>query len=391
VLNGYTVTSLEAVQSDPAVLYACVVHGPLTSGSAVQYTILRSSDFGSHWQDVGSKAGLVGGCQLAVNSTDSNELYVVSGPVGGSGSGSVSYALKHSTDGGQTWTAITPALHGPDVGSAFSWNVQQISLEGNTLFGIQWIFPGVPFPHPQVMPGNPFPLGRLVESGDGGHTWTVIDSHFDVIGQGVSSYAVNPSDPRTIYEIVGGLWLPGRPQEGSVPTIYGINQTLYKTTDGGATWTPVLNDVRLGSRVQLVSASPNVVYVGGQQGLLPMEGKQGRSPAQPQQASSSSFMYGGFLLRVSNDGGIHWSAAAKGTQLLSVLNWFVSSDGQVYILESSTKVVRYNLATDTWSTLTLAPTNGALQAVTSTDAPHGAALWLMSTSNGTPMLYRYVA
>jgi hypothetical protein len=166
---------------------------------------------------------------------------------------------------------------------------------------------------------------------------------------------------------------------------------LYKTTDGGATWTPVLNDVRLGSRVQLVSASPNVVYVGGQQGLLPMEGKQGRSPAQPQQASSSSFMYGGFLLRVSNDGGIHWSAAAKGTQLLSVLNWFVSSDGQVYILESSTKVVHYHLATDTWSTLTLAPTNGALLAVTSTDAPHGAALWLMSTSNGTPMLYRYVA
>src|SRR5689334_6360269 len=41
-LNGYSVTALEAVQSNPAVLYVCAVHGPLKAGYNVQYTILRS-------------------------------------------------------------------------------------------------------------------------------------------------------------------------------------------------------------------------------------------------------------------------------------------------------------------------------------------------------------
>src|SRR3989442_15603135 len=56
VLKGYTLTSFVAARSNPAVLYACAIQE--TPGTTFQsnqgvITILRSADFGDHWQDVG--------------------------------------------------------------------------------------------------------------------------------------------------------------------------------------------------------------------------------------------------------------------------------------------------------------------------------------------------
>jgi hypothetical protein len=394
-LNGYSVTAIEAVQSNPAVLYACAVHGPLKAGYDVQYTIMRSSDFGSRWQDVGSQAAISGSCQLAVNPANSDELYVVSGPMGASGSGAISYALKHSTNSGQTWTTISPTVHSSDIPSGFPWNVQQITFAGSSLFGTQWVPIEAAFPHPEFMPDGSFPMARLVESTDGGHTWVVVDSHFDATKQGVRSYAVDPSDPRTIYDIVGAGWpIPAdHAQENSLPTIYGLNEALYKTTDGGATWTLLLNNLRFVSSVRLASGTPNIVYVGGTQGLFPREGQQGGVTEQPQ-ASVYRLGLGNFLLNMSSDGGAHWRTVTKDPQLMAVLNWFVSIDGQVYtrstIVEGGAKIVRYNPATDRWSDVSPIPTSRTLIAVTPGDAQHGAVLWLVSSGNELPTLYRYV-
>ncbi len=393
-LNGYSVTALKAVQSNPAVLYACAVHGSLKAGYDVQYTIMRSSDFGSHWQDVGSNAAISGSCQLAVNPANSNELYVVSGPKSASGSGAIAYTLKHSADGGQTWTTISPTLHSSDIPTGIPWNVQQLTFAGNALFGTQWVPTEAAFPHPEFMPDGSFPMARLVESTDGGHTWAVIDRYFDATRQGARSYAVDPSDPRTIYDVVGAGWpIPvARGQENSVP-VYGLNEALYKTTDGGATWTLLLNNLQFVSSVQLASGSPNIVYVAGTQGLFPREGQQGSVTEQPQ-ASSYRFGLGNFLLRVSSNGGTHWRTVTKDSQLMAVLNWFVSPDGQLYtrstVVEGGAKIVRYNPATDTWSDVTPIPTSQTLIAVTPGDANNGAILWAVSSGNEQPALYRYV-
>jgi len=273
--------------------------------------------------------------------------------------------------------------------------VQQISFAGGSLFGMQWVPTEAAFPHPEFMPDGTFPMARLVESIDGGHTWAIIDSHFDAIRQGVRSYAVDPSDARTVYEIVGEGWpvLVDHPQENSVPRPYGLNEALYKTTDGGTTWTLLLNNLRFGSSVQLANGSPGIVYVGGTQGLFPLEEQQRKGTEQPQ-ASFYRFGLGNFFLSMSSDGGIHWRTVTKDNQLIAVLNWFVSADGQVYtlsnVVEGGTKVVHYNPATDTWSDVTTTPTIGALLATTSGNIQHGVVLWLVSSSNEQPILYRYV-
>src|ERR1700726_2575271 len=84
-LNGYTISSLVAARNNPTVLYLCATptHSASSSSSAT-YTILRSSDFGTHWQNVGSKAGLGNSCQVAVNPTNSDDVYVVGAPAVGS-------------------------------------------------------------------------------------------------------------------------------------------------------------------------------------------------------------------------------------------------------------------------------------------------------------------
>ena len=81
VLKGYTLISLNAARSDPAIVYACAVRetqnaSPQSNTNAI--TILRSADFGDHWQDIGGGVVAGGTCQLAVNSANSNDIYAVS-------------------------------------------------------------------------------------------------------------------------------------------------------------------------------------------------------------------------------------------------------------------------------------------------------------------------
>ena len=71
VLKGYTLISLNVGSSDPAIIYACTIRetpneSPQASTSPI--TILRSSDFGDHWQNIGGSVIAGDTCQLAVNS-----------------------------------------------------------------------------------------------------------------------------------------------------------------------------------------------------------------------------------------------------------------------------------------------------------------------------------
>ena len=113
----------------------------------------------------------------------------------------------------------------------------------------------------------------------------------------------------------------------SVPTydplpIIGINQELFKTTDGGATWQSVLKNIPYASQVQLATGNPQVIYVGGTMGPLPLV------PGVPRQ--SYPFEIGSFHLQMSTNGGSTWQNVAIPSDMQSIQNWFVSSVGQVY-------------------------------------------------------------
>jgi photosystem II stability/assembly factor-like uncharacterized protein len=94
--------------------------------------------------------------------------------------------------------------------------------------------------------------GGIWKTTDGGTVWTPI---FD--GQSVGSIgalAVAPSDPKTIYAGTG---------ESDIRSDLSSGNGVYKSTDGGLTWTHIgLEDTRQISRIVVDPGDPNVVYVG---------------------------------------------------------------------------------------------------------------------------------
>src|SRR5437016_3392563 len=72
VLNGFSVNAPVAAPSDRSVLYACASHRTLGTPTSPRvpvaiYTVLRSNDFGTHWQNVGEKLNLVVLCNIAID------------------------------------------------------------------------------------------------------------------------------------------------------------------------------------------------------------------------------------------------------------------------------------------------------------------------------------
>jgi hypothetical protein len=453
VLTGYTLTSLIEARSNPATLYACAIretpNNTSQSNTNSPITILRSTDFGDHWQDIGSKASLGNTCQLAINPTNSNEIYAVSNISSSQNPG----LLKHSTDGGQTWQTILPVLHVPSFQTPVLWSVQQIQIEGNHLFGVQWI---VPRPMPLGSPARPIPylLPRLVTSVDGGHNWTIIDNQFAAQRLGVHSYVVDPTNPNTIYDLVGFSLFPLNlrvvPTYDPLPVI-GLNQELFRTTDGGTTWQSVLTNIPYGSQVQLATGNPQVIYVGGTIGPLPL------IPNAPQ--TTYPIQIGSFHLQMSINGGSNWQIVAIPSTIQSIQNWFVSPAGQVYVsptipfsgqptaipgtLEPATPVPfptgtpqsvappvqqgassvgadlsrtspidrpsflvaihtqtvsvapsqfirRYDPNTNSWSDVTRPPTQGFMLQLTPEQASSGTILWFVGMTDKGQVLYRFV-
>ncbi len=442
VSHGYTFASLMAAGSNPSVLYACALPIQSSSGNntnATSYTILRSTDFGTHWQDVGSKASLGNSCQLAINPANSNELYAITLTISGRSATSI---LLHSTDGGQTWSTIQPTLAIPGAKTVTAWNVQQLTMVDNTLFGTQWLLQN----NSSIHSGAPSAfarLTRLVTSTDGGHTWTVIDQQLTSVSQLIMSYVVDPSNTNTIYDLVGSPWLPIEPRvaEPDITTIYSNNEALYKTSNHGASWQLLLQNLPFATQLHLASGNPQLLYVGGFHGLLPL--------SRGENVTGNPSVYGSFHLQVSRDGGSTWHdvpALPHVSPEAAISSWQVSPTGGVYIsptsnsssggqstpirgtVVSSTPVVvptsvpqskiptmtgpilyrsvattsppsytpgpvsiqRYDPTSNAWSAITVPPTYGTLLAATS-GGTNQTVLWLMSSdSAGQVSLYRYI-
>jgi|GEM_PF-875526 hypothetical protein len=448
VLQGYSIQSLVAAPGQPSTLYACASkpapQAPGVVTSLPHFALLRSSDGGMHWQQLNTQMQLVNQCQLAVSPTNSNDLYLISQNT----SAAASANLFYSNDGGQHWATITPTLIINGQISKTPWNVHQLSIVGSTLFGIQPT-QGVLNPPPgQTWPSRLYTQMRLVKSSDGGQNWTIVDGYFNQDTLGVTDYAVDPHNSQIIYEVVSTpYWLIGpvqRPTEGKI--VRGT--LLYKSADGGATWQQLLSNLPFGSKVQLASNRPSIVYAGGSIGPIPLvAGGTAQTPPT---------VNGNFNVQVSQDGGASWQYISRPTHLISVQNWFVGPNGTLYVSSGYTQfgtavvtqgtatlvgtvivpqgtasgtstgpqnttgntrsitnsgagaqvptdgqptpaptpatapmIERYDLASGRWSALPQAPAYGTLIAVTPATQGHDV-LWVQVMNNKYAALYRYV-
>ena len=163
--------------------------------------------------------------------------------------------LFRSSDRGQTWTPISPDLTRNEKAHQ-GWGGAPITNEGaggevyNTIYYI------APSPHDSntIWVGTDDGLVQLTR--DGGAHWTNVTPRG--VGPGfVNAIEVSPFDAGTAYMTYDGYkWSDWAPH-------------IYKTTDYGKSWTPIVTGIRDGDQARVVRADPvrrGLLYAGTETG-----------------------------------------------------------------------------------------------------------------------------
>ncbi len=221
-------------------------------------TVLKNLKF----RDIGP--AIMGGRvdDFAVVESDARIIYVASAAGG----------VFKTVNSGVTWEPIFDDQPNPTIGD--------IALAPSDP-SIVWVGTGEPNNRQSSSWGN-----GIYKSLDAGKTWTHMglkDTHH------IGRVVIHPTDPNIVYvAALGHLW--GANKERGV----------YKTTDGGATWTQSLsiNDDTGVSDIAIDPQSPNTLYAAAYQRRRTVFGYSGGGP--------QSGVY------KTVDGGLHWNKLTKG-------------------------------------------------------------------------------
>jgi photosystem II stability/assembly factor-like uncharacterized protein len=234
-----------------------------TAGPALAQRPLSSADLGAlTFRNIGpaSMSGRI--TDLAVVERDPTIIYAASATGG----------LWKTSDAGITWAPVFDKAATHSIGAVAVAQARPSEV---------WIGTGEATNRQSSSWGD-----GVYKSVDGGKTWSnmgLAETHH------ISRFAIHPRDPDVVYvAAVGHLWGPN-PERG-----------LYKTTDGGRTWTRVLFvDTETGvTDVALDPLDPNTVYAASYQRRRQPYGFVGGGP--------------GSALWKSTDGGATWKKLTSG-------------------------------------------------------------------------------
>jgi photosystem II stability/assembly factor-like uncharacterized protein len=214
---------------NPQIIYAAA-SGP---GGGV----LKSTDGGATWSFLGNSVfDRVGLNAIVVSPTSANTVYVAVADNGAPG------GLWRSTDGGQSWANVTSASH--------SGAVTDVVMDPSNPAVLYAGFTNA----------NSTATNGIYKTTNGGNTWGLLGNGVPVgngVGGDLIRLAIAPSAPATVYASVF-----------TQPTADNNLPTLYKTTNGGTSWSaltvPPSQDWRPWHALLGVDpANPQVVYANG--------------------------------------------------------------------------------------------------------------------------------
>jgi photosystem II stability/assembly factor-like uncharacterized protein len=204
--RGGRVVAVTGTSRDPTVFY----HGACAGG------VWKTTDAGTYWENVSDgffRTASVGA--IAVAPSDPNVIYAGTGETTIRGNVSHGDGVYKSTDAGRTWK---------NVGLVETRHIAKIRIhpsDSNLVYvaalGHAW---------------GPNSERGVYRSTDGGATWQQILFETDRVG--AIDISMDPSNPRILY---AALWEAQR--SPFALTSGGPGSGLYKSTDGGDTWTNV--------------------------------------------------------------------------------------------------------------------------------------------------------
>ncbi len=248
-----SIGAIAVAPSDPKVIYVGTGESDIRSDLASGDGMYRSDDGGATWTHI----GLENSRQISrilVDPNNAQTVYV--GVLGDAYGPSGERGVYKSTDGGATWMRVLDK--GPHVGIA---DLAMAIGRPQILFAATWNAHRPPWStYPPIEgPGN-----ALYRSTDGGANWTEISGHgLPTAGWTRTGVAVGADGQRVYLAINCGT----DEESGGGPAVSGCKPGLYRSDDGGDTWSLVNSDPRLTSRawyfmcLTIDPENPDVLYI----------------------------------------------------------------------------------------------------------------------------------
>ena len=181
--------------------------------------VWKTEDAGRTWQPIFDKEPIASIGAIAVAPSNPGVVYVGTGEADMRSQISFGNGMYKSTDAGKTWTHI-----GLD-------NTRQI---GRVL--VDPHDPDIVFVAALGHAYGANPERGVYRSTDGGATWKKVLYKNENVG--AIDLAFDPTNSRTIY---ASLWNTRRPPWSIYPPSYGPGSGIFKSTDGGDTWSQLTN------------------------------------------------------------------------------------------------------------------------------------------------------
>jgi photosystem II stability/assembly factor-like uncharacterized protein len=257
--NVASIGDIRIAPSDPNTIYVGSGEADMRSDIQQGDGMYKSTDGGKTWRHIGLEDTRQIG-KILIDPQNPDVVYVAA--LGHQYGPNDQRGVFKTTDGGKTWKQVLSK--GPDVGAI---DLAMDPLDSDTLFACTWHTRRPPW---SVYPPSHGPGSGLYKSTDGGATWTEVKgggfpSTEDRIGIAISPsrgeriYAFVDSEDRSVGGIYrsddgGTTWIhtdgeqrvwgrgwyfAGITADPKDPdTVYVMNTSAYRSTDGGRTFTP---------------------------------------------------------------------------------------------------------------------------------------------------------
>ncbi len=220
-------------------------NGNILYAGAATGGVFKSTDAGVTWTSIFDDQSVLPAGDIAVDPVNSNIVYVGTGEPNGGHNNFAGAGVYKSTNGGSAW--------------------QRIGLENTVSIGRVLVNPANPLRVYVAAAGSyfgPNPERGVYRSDNGGATWERVLYVSDSCGAiDIIMDPVNPSN------MMAAMWQRTRYPNGG--QLYGSGSGVYRTTDGGNTWSALgtanglpnsstTNVGRIG--LSISNSSPNIAY-----------------------------------------------------------------------------------------------------------------------------------
>ena len=269
---------------------------------AVNGGVWKSIDGGRVWVPIFDAQPVASIGAIAVAPSQPDTIYVGSGESTLRDSAGYGNGVYRSTDAGKTWTHL---------GLDETHHIGKIAVDPRN--------PEIVFVAAIGKLYAPNAERGVFRSTDGGRSWTRVLSRNDDVG--AVEVVIDPSDSRVVY---AGLWNTRRPPWFTYAPTNGPGGGIYKSVDGGTTWTqlttglPTTGIGRTG--IAIAASDPRRLYA-VVDCLLPDPTAPPTTPAAPGRRAPQPAMLGGVFR--SDDAGATWTRLSSDPALWG-RGWYFS-------------------------------------------------------------------